>query len=490
MRHAFGIRKRTGNGMMETRDASQANTGLVRGLSLLDAVLLLIGGVVGSGIFLTAGQIAISLRRPDMFVMIWIAGGVISLLACFAVAELGGMYPQAGGQYVFLREAYGDLPAFLYGWMIFAVVQTGTIAALAVGFAQYLTAAIPAFNFRFLLVFNAGQHSFSLTTQKLIAVAGIAFLTILNVFGVRRGSVLVNIATWAKFAAIAALVAIGLAAGKGDWSHFSNSSASVGALPPSGIGLFTAFGVALISVLFAFDGWIYVTWVAGEMKDAARNVPRALIIGVTAVAFIYLAINVVYLYALPMGAIISSDAVVQQAATAMFNPRVGGWFALMVAVSCFGAMASAILCTARIFYAMAQDGLFFQRMANVHPRWHTPAFSLIAQGIWASALALIGLYDQLLTYAIFMMIVSYVVTVGALFVLRKKLPDHPRPYRCTGYPVLPAIYVVLATAWTLNTIWKRPMESLGGLLLVLAGVPGYLFWKRKRGAVSVAHPQS
>jgi APA family basic amino acid/polyamine antiporter len=276
-------------------------------------------------------------------------------------------------------------------------------------------------------------------------------------------------------------VILGTTIGHGDWSHFSQAAEGA-APPPAGKDLLVAFGVGLIAVLFAFDGWIYVTWVAGEIKDASRNVPRALIIGVSAVALIYLAINLVYVYALPLGVIMKSDAVVKDAATAMFSARVGNWLALTVALSCFGAMASAILCTARIFYAMAQDGVFFERMARVHPKWRTPAFSLIAQCVWASVLAIIGLYDQLLTYAIFMMIVSYVVTVGALFVLRRKLPDHPRPYRCTGYPVLPALYVILCTIWTINTIVARPKESLGGLILVLIGIPGYFYWTRQRAA--------
>ncbi|MEO5935968.1 MAG: amino acid permease [Terriglobales bacterium] len=468
-----------------TSQSVNQNPTLVKGLSLLDAVMLLVGGVIGSGIFLTAGQIATELRRADLFILVWVAGGAISLLACFAVAELGGMYPQAGGQYIFLREAYGELPAFLYGWMIFAVVQTGTIAALAVGFALYFGAVFPALGTTPIFAFDfqlfGKPIAWALTPQKIVAVSGIALLTFVNMIGLRRGSLLVNIATWLKFAAMAALIVLGVAFGKGDWGHFTTAA---GAATPSGASLLMAFGVALISVLFAFDGWIYVTWVAGEMKDAARNVPRALIIGVSAVVVIYVSMNVMYVYALPMETIISSSAVVQSAATAMFSPRVGDSLAIMVAVSCFGAMSSAILCTARIFYAMAKDGVFFARMAQVHPKWRTPAFALVIQGIWASVLALVGLYDQLLTYAIFMMVVGYVATVGALFVLRRTKPEHPRPYRCTGYPVVPLLYLLIAGAWTLNTIWARPLESLAGLGLVALGVPGYVYWKRRRAVSS------
>jgi APA family basic amino acid/polyamine antiporter len=474
--------------MNSTNVAPAVEPTLIKGLSLLDSVMLLVGSVIGSGIFLTAGQIATNLRRPDMFILVWIVGGIISLLACFAVAELGGMFPQAGGQYVFLREAYGELPAFLYGWMIFAVVQTGTIAALAVGFAQYFGAVIPAAgSTNPIFALKLGSYVLALTPQKIVSVIAIALLTFTNVVGLRRGSVLVNVATWMKFVAMGALIVFGVIFGKGDWSHFSDASSTAGAMAaaPSGVNLLVAFGVALISVLFAFDGWVYVTWVAGEMKDAARNVPKALIIGLAIVAVIYVSMNIIYLYGLPLPAIISSDAVVQTAASSMFSPRVGNWLAIIVAVSCFGAMSSAILCTARIFFAMAQDGIFFERMARVNPRWRTPAFSLVAQGIWSAVLALIGLYDQLLTYAIFMMIVSYLATVGALFVLRRKMPDHPRPYHCTGYPIVPALYILLASIWTLNTLWQRPKESFGGLLIVLAGVPGYLYWtRRKRKALA------
>ncbi len=451
---------------------------LVKGLSLSDTVMLLVGGVIGSGIFLTAGTIATSVRNPAIFVMVWVAGGIISLLACFAVAELGGMYPEAGGQYVFLREAYGELPAFLYGWMIFAVVQTGTIAALAVGFGLYFGAVFPAFASTEPLM-HVGR--FALTVPKIVAVLSIALLTIANIVGLRRGSVIVNIATWLKFAAMGGLIVLGLGFGRGDWAHFSQPAAS----PMVGSGaLLTGFGVALISVLFAYDGWIYVTWVAGEVKNAARNVPLALILGVGLIIALYVLMNVVYVYALPIDRIMNTEAVVRDAADALFSSRLGTWLSLMVAVSVFGAMSSAILCTARIFYAMAQDGVFFRRMAEVHPKYRTPAFALIAQGVWASCLALIGLYDQLLTYAIFMMIISYIASVGALFVLRRKQPDKPRPYRCTGYPVVPFIYMVVAVAWTLNTVIERPIQSVGGLAIVLAGIPGYLYWTQNRRASS------
>jgi APA family basic amino acid/polyamine antiporter len=451
---------------------------LLKGLSLLDTVMLLVGGVIGSGIFLTAGPVATATGRPSTFLLTWIAGGVISLLACFAVAELGGMFPEAGGQYVYLREAYGELPAFLYGWMIFAVVQTGTIGALAVGFGQYFGALFPAFGSAEPLL-TIGK--FALTVPKIVSVIAIAILTAVNVFGVKRGSLLVNVATWLKYGAMAALVVFGLALGKGDWSHFSHAAPDA---PASTSAMLTGFGVALISVLFAYDGWVYVTWVAGEVKDAARNIPRALIIGTVLVMIIYVSMNVVYVYALPMETISRTQAVVSDAATALFSSKLAIWLTLMVAVSVFGSMGSAILCTARIFYAMAHDGVFFKKMGEVHPKYRTPSFALIMQSFWAAVLTLVGLYDQLLTYAIFMMIVGYIATVAGVIVLRKKRPDHPRPYRCWGYPVVPILYILVATAWTLNTVVASPWESLGGLALVLLGIPGYIYWTRNRAVTT------
>jgi basic amino acid/polyamine antiporter, APA family len=450
---------------------------LVKALGLKDAVLMLVGGVIGSGIFLTAGQVATSLRRADLFLLIWIAGGIISMLACLAVAELAGMYPEAGGPYVFLREAYGELPAFLYGWMIFAVAQTGTIAALAVGFAEYLGVLFEPLSERgpsLLFQYNALKISF--TMPKVVAILAIVLLTAVNVYGVKRGSWLVNLATWLKFAAIGGLVLLGLAFGSGDWHHFRDVT------PDSPVGLVasaSAIGSALIAVFFAYDGWVYITWVAGEIKNPGRNTPRALVLGLALVAVIYVSVSVVYVYALPVSELMRSNTVVQSASSSLFSPRYGRWMAAVVALSCFGALSAAILCTARIFYAMAIDGYFFKRMARLHPRHNTPAFALKAQGAWAAVLAFIGLYDQLLTYAIFMMILGYVATVGALFVLRKKQPDVERPYRCVGYPVLPAIYLLIACTWVVSTLAQRPLESFGGLLIVLAGVPGYLYWKRR-----------
>jgi APA family basic amino acid/polyamine antiporter len=293
-----------------------------------------------------------------------------------------------------------------------------------------------------------------------------------------------------KFAAIAVFVVLGLAIGKGSWSHFSQSYAapaghSGGILLGLGpLQLIGVYGLALIGVFWAYDGWVYITWVAGEVKDPQRNVPRALFLGVLAVGVIYVSLNVVYLYAMPVQQIAQNRTVAHAAATALFSPAAAVWLSAMIAVSCFGAMASCILSGGRVYYAMAQDGVFFQKMAEVHPRWRTPAFSLIGQGMWSGILALSGRYDQLYTYVMFMMVLSYVAGVAALFLLRRRRPDAPRPYRCTGYPWLPIIYLVISGAWALNTIVERPKETLAGTLIVLAGVPGFIYWRRMSRAAS------
>ena len=459
---------------------------LVRRLSLLDSVLLLAGGIIGSGIFLTAQDIALSTRMPWLFLGVWALGMIITLLACFAFAEMGAMFPEAGGQYVYMREAYGEFVAFLYGWMIFTVSVGGTIAALGVGFAVYLGSVFPALAAERPLL--ALGH-FTLTCGHLVAISAIALQTLINIFGVRKGAILQNVATWLKFAAIAGFVLLGLAIGKGSWSHLSSaSSIPVGPQSPS---LLAGIGVALIAVFWAYDGWVYITWVSGEVKDPQRNIPRALVSGLLLVGVIYLVINAVYIYGLPMGEIAQATAVAKSSALVLFSARAANWLGLVIALSCFGAMASCIMSGARVYYAMAEDGVFFKRLAQVNPRWHTPVASLVLQGIWSAALALSGKYEQLFTYVMFMMVLSYVSTVAALFVLRRKMPDRERPYRCTGYPWLPALYVALGGIWALNALWARPKEALAGILIVLIGVPFYFYWRReKRAKEAMANGQS
>jgi APA family basic amino acid/polyamine antiporter len=452
---------------------------LVRGLSLLDAVLLLVSGIIGSSIFLTAKDIASPLPHPFWFFLVWILGGAISLCACAAFAELGSMFPDSGGQYIYLREAYGDLVAFLYGWMLFAVANGGTIAALSVASAAYMGNILPAISQDHVIFTVVGM---AFTRAHAVGLVLIAILTYVNVFGLRWGALMQNVSTWTKFIAMAAFVVLGFTIGKGHWSNFTAHSGglSMGLSPGQ---LVSALGVGLIAVFWAYDGWVYVTWVAGEIKDPRRNVPMAMVFGVLAVGAIYLAMNLTYVYALPLSEVAKHDTIAHAAAAALFSPQAAIWLSAMIAVSCFSAAASCTLSGSRVYLAMAQDGVFFKRMAEIHPKWRTPAFSLIGQGIWAALLTMSGRYDQLYTYVIFGMVLSYTLTVIGLFVLRWKQPDVPRPYRCTGYPWLPGFYVLVGVVWTLNTIFTRPREAFWGAAIVLVGIPGYLYWKRKSRAV-------
>jgi len=465
---------------------------LVRGLSLLDSVLLLVSGIIGSSIFLTAKDIAGPLPNPTLFFLVWVLGGVISLCACVAFAELGSMLPDSGGQYIYLREAYGDLVAFLYGWMLFAVANGGTIAALSVASAAYMGNIVPWMSQQHVMAninlpypalanghFIWAIFTIVFTRAHAVGLALIAILTYVNVVGLRWGALLQNVSTWTKFAAMGAFVVLGFAIGKGHWSNFRAQAPGGLTMGLSPGQLISALGVGLIAVFWAYDGWVYITWVAGEVKNPRRNVPLAMVLGVLTVGAIYLAMNLTYVYAMPLSEVAKYETIAHAAAARLFSPAAAVWLSATIAISCFSAAATCTLSGARVYLAMAQDGAFFKRMAVIHPKWRTPAFSLIGQGIWAAALALSGRYDQLYTYVIFGMVLSYTLTVIGLFVLRWKKPDIPRPYRCTGYPWLPAIYVLVGAAWTLNTIITRPGEAFWGATIVAIGIPGYWYWKRK-----------
>jgi APA family basic amino acid/polyamine antiporter len=390
------------------------------------------------------------------------------------------MFPDSGGQYVYLREAYGDLVAFLYGWMLFAVANGGTIAALSVASAAYMGQIVPVISQEHVVFAVAG---ITFTRAHMVGLLLIVVLTLVNVFGLRWGALLQNVSTWTKFTAMAAFVVLGFAIGKGHWTNFSGHG--VGLTMGLGPGQFiSALGVGLIAVFWAYDGWVYITWVAGEVKDPRRNVPLAMVLGVLAVGVIYMAMNMTYVYAMPLSEIAKHETIAHAAAAALFSPHAAVWLSAMIAISCFSAAATCTLSGARVCLAMAQDGVFFRRMAHIHPKWRTPAFGLVGQGLWAALLTLSGRYDQLYTYVIYGMVLSYTLTVIGLFILRWKRPDAPRPYRCTGYPWLPGIYVLIGAAWTLNTIITRPTEAFWGTAIVLIGVPGYLYWKRSsKGAL-------
>jgi APA family basic amino acid/polyamine antiporter len=451
---------------------------LLRGMSLMDAILLLVGGIIGSGLFLTSSDVAKSTHTPLLFMGAWVVGGVVSLLACLSVAELGAMFPQAGGQYVYLREAYGDFVAFLYGWMIFSVNVTGSNAAIAAGFAAYAGAILPWLNANRALLHVGG---WSLTMGHMTAIGAIVFLTAINIVGLRPAVILQNIATWAKFLAIFGFLVVGFLLGHGNWHNVTLSipgHMSIGVLA-------SGFGVALIAVFWVYDGWVYGTWMAGEIKNPQRNVPRALIFGMLTVIAIVLLMNVLYLYAFPMETMAQQDTVGQAAAQVLFSPAAGWWLSALVAIACFGAAACSILSGARVYYAMADDGLFFKKLAQVHPRWRTPVFSLVVQCVWSCALVLMGHYDDLFTYVMFISVIAYAASASSIFILRRKRPDMPRPYRCPGYPWVPLAYCVICGAWAMNALWSKPVQSLAGVGIMLVGAPAYLYWRAQKKTSSV-----
>lgn len=464
----------------------QKHAELNRALTLKDAVLLVIGGIIGSGIFITSNTVATALPSPVWFLAIWAAGGAVCYMAALAFAELGAMYPEAGGQYVYLREAFGNVAAFLYGWMMFVAGSTGGISTLTVGFAEYLNQVVPlnahapVFSVAG-LTWKSGHvlaTTWHLTRGDLVAVGAIVALTAINVVGVKRAAHFQNVATWLKYVALAVFVILGFAIGKGSFSHFRPLGITQvfdGGVYP----LMSAAGVAFIAVFWCYDGWVYVSWAAGEIRDPSRNIPRSLILGLGAVVAIYMLINAVYVYALPLGTIATQETVGQVAAQTLFSASAATWMSLVIAIACLGAACSNTLAGARVVYAMAHDGAFFRKMGEVHPRYRTPAVALVAQGALACVFAISGTYDQLFTYTVFGMVVSYVATVVAVFVLRRTRPNHPRPYRCAGYPWVPGLYVLLIGGWIVNTIVQRPFEAVSCLVLMVAGLPGFLWWKRK-----------
>src|SRR5450755_2114825 len=331
--------------------SAESKPTLVRGLGLLDSVLLLVSGIIGSSIFLTAKDIAGPLPQPVLFLLVWVLGALISLCACFAFAELGSMFPDSGGQYIYLREAYGDLVAFLYGWMLFSVANGGTIAALSVASAAYLGQIFPMVSQDHVVAAIAGV---ALTHAHLLGLLLIALLTYVNVVGLRWGALLQNISTWTKFIAMAAFVVLGFAIGRGHWSNFSAQAPGGLTMGLSPGQLISAFGVGLIAVFWAYDGWVYITWVAGEVKNPRRNVPLAMVLGVLAVGAIYLAMNMTYVYALPLSEIAKHETIVHDAAAILFSSGVAGWLSAMIAISCFSAAAACTLSGSRVYLAMAQ----------------------------------------------------------------------------------------------------------------------------------------
>ncbi|HVT58795.1 MAG TPA: amino acid permease [Thermoanaerobaculia bacterium] len=452
---------------------------LVRGLGSWDCALLTIGAIVGTGIFLTTSDMAKVLPHPGLILLVWAAGGLLTLAGALSYAELGTLFPRAGGIYHFLKEAYGPLWGFLYGWASFLVIMSGGIAAIGVAFGEYLGSFVPFFSTRHLLLsLPIGPWIWTLSGGQIAAALAIVVLTAINHFGLKEGAWVQNALTVAKLGAMAAIVAFGLLV-RAPVAH--PFAAPVPASLTSAGPLLAAFGVAMIAALWTFDGWYAVTCSAGEVRDPGRNLPRGILAGTAAVTALYLLLNLVYARALPAAAMAATPRIGETAAAVLFGPGAARLVSLAILVSTFGCLSSTLLYSSRIYLPMAQDGLFFRALARIHPRYRTPVPSLWAQSAWSLLLALSGTYDQLYTYVIFAAVLFHAAAGLAVFVLRRRRPDLPRPYRTWGYPVVPALFVLACLLLVGNTLHEKPVESFWGLGLVALGLPAY-WWMRRSSA--------
>jgi len=463
-------------------DQTTGTVGLLRRLTLLDATLIVVGGVIGSAIFITPADVARQIANPVFCVLLWVVAGLVTLLAGFAFAELGSMFPEAGGQYVYIREVYGHFAAFIYGWVLFTAGNSAGLAGVAMGFALFVGRVIPAFSAEKVLYTAAVLPGLTwhFTRGSLVAIVAIFVLTAVNIRGVKLAAILQNFTGLLTLACVGLMVGFGLALGKGSWSHFSPQP-SVPVWPP-----LSAIGIAFVALFWTYDGWNIISWVAGEIKDAERNLPRAMIGGILAVIITYVSANIVFIYAMPMPQLAQQTTLAQAAVGVLFSDNMGRLVSLLIAVSCFGSMSVVVLGGARVYYAMAKDGVFFPSLKTVHPDWRTPVVSLLAQCVWVSVLTASGGYEQIYTCFTFMMTATYAVTVAAVLILRRTRPQAARPYRCFGYPWVPASYLLIAAVFLINTLIRRPVESIVGLLLALTGVPAYYYWQRSTRAAKSA----
>jgi basic amino acid/polyamine antiporter, APA family len=451
-----------------------AEKGLVRGLGAWDAALVTIGSVLGTAVFITTADIARALPHPGLIIGVWALGGLLTLAGALTYAELGAMFPQAGGVYVYLKQAYGPLWGFLFGWACFLIIMTGGLAALAAGFGEYLGSFLPFFSTSHVLfTVPVWRWTWSVNGGQLGGALAIAFLTVVNYIGLREGAAVQNAVTVVKIGSIVGLAIFGLMVAA------PVSPDLTAPLPTSATA--SALGVAMIAVLWGYDGWYGATFLGGEMRRPARDLPWGLLTGTLAVTVLYVLTNLVYVRALPVEAMAGTGRIGEAAAAALFGPTGARLVSLAVVFSTFGCLSATLLYCTRIYLAMAQDGVFFRSLARIHPRYRTPAKSIVVQGIWAISLTFSGTYEQLYTYVVFAMFLFHAATGAAVFVLRRTRPDHPRPYRVWGYPVVPVVFILTAMAFVGNTLFERPMESVWGLGLLALGLPAYFFWRRKAG---------
>ncbi len=469
-----------------------------RELRLFDATMLVVGSMIGSGIFIVSADIARMVGAPGYLLLVWLLTGILTLIAAVSYGELAALFPQAGGQYVYLQRAYSPLVGFLYGWALFLVIQTGSIAAVAVAFAKFTAVLIPWFSEGNVLMQIGGLR---INAGQVLAIVSIAVLTLLNLRGVRLGKLVQDTFTVTKTAALLGLIIVGLTIGLNadsiarNWAVFWDAQRLWEGLgewqaePLTGLALLSALGAAMVGSLFASDAWNNITFAAAEVVEPQRTIPRSMALGVLVVTTLYLMANFAYLAVLPLrgqpdGATVwerglqfaLQDRVGAAVAEAVFGPWGAALMAVLIMVSTFGCNNGLILSGARVYYAMARDGLFFQAAGRLN-RYAVPGVALVLQAVWSSILCLSGRYSDLLDYIIFAVLLFYIATIGGIFLLRRKMPNAERPYRAPGYPILPLLYIIAAAAIALDLLLVKPRYTVAGLLIVATGVPVYFFWQ-------------
>lgn len=471
-----------------------------RTVRLLDATMVVAGIMIGSGIFIVSADIARNVGSAGWLLVVWLITGVITLIGALSYGELAGMFPQAGGQYVYLRQAYNPLIAFLYGWTFFLVIQTGSIAAVAVAFAKFTAVIVPAFSETNVLLRFGGL---TISMAHVLAIGVIFFLTWLNTRGIRVGTFVQNVFTFGKIGSLIILIVLALIgynerAINLNWATFWDAQAvsvgSDGAVSTtvlSGMGLIVALAVAQVGSLFSSDGWNNITFAAGEVVRPQRTIPLALALGTIIVTVLYLLVNVAYLVTLPVRGVPGGTTPMEQgiqfaaadrvgaAAAEMMFPGIGAvLMAVLIMISTFGCDNGMILAGARCYYAMARDGLFFKSVGRLNTAG-APAIALWVQGLWASLLCVSGRYSDLLDYVVFAVLLFYILTVAGIFILRRRKPEIPRPVKAVGYPLLPALYIIAAAFICIVLLIEKPNYTYPGLFIVLAGVPVYYLWRRR-----------
>jgi len=462
-------------------ETPKRKTQLIRGLGLTAAMMIVAGSMIGSGIFRKPATMAGQLMSPELLIIVWIAAGIITFIGALTNAEIAGMIDATGGQYAYFRKMYGDFIAFLYGWSIFAVIQTGSQAAIAYVFAEYLGyffkyPQLPQSfqDFSIFMPFVGDIHPFLDFGTKAVAILCILFLTGVNYLGVVFGGIVQTIVTFIKIASIIILSLLLFTFGQGSYANVYSGFN----IPAETItNIISVIGLALAGAFWAYDGWNNVTFVAGEVKNPQRNIPLALLYGTLIVIAVYVLINIAFLYVLPIDEMSKSPLVAASAAERIFGVNGASIISIAVIISTFGALNGSILATARVQFAMARDRLFFSPLGKIHPKFGTPHVSLIIQGVWSCVLVLSGSFDTISDYVIFAAWLFYMLGAYGVFVLRKKMPEVNRPYKVWGYPYTPIIFIIFSFLFLVNSIISDTQDAAMGSILILSGLPIYLYWK-------------